>query len=281
MGQTAPKRRRRFPLTRTPIPYLPAELLDHIVDHLHDSQDALRNCCLVSISWIPRTRRHLFADIKLTGKKNLNSWKHLFPDPSTSPARYAQTLYIKSIEVITAASEEPTGWIRGFSSIVHLKVDLPFLLPQGSMFTLVPFYGLSPALKSLHITFTLLQSSQLFDLIHSFPLLEDLGVITYFNVWTDDGGGSIETLTMAQPQSLPKLTGSLELLMCPGIKPIAHRLLSLPGGVHFRKLTFTWYRDEDLSPAIAMVNECSSTLESLEIESQHLGTPIKYPRQRQ
>ena len=43
--------------------HLPAEMLDHVVDHLHDARDALRNCCLVSKSWVPRARKHLFADI--------------------------------------------------------------------------------------------------------------------------------------------------------------------------------------------------------------------------
>ena len=46
-------------------PHLPAEILDYIIDHLHDTEDALRNCSLVSKSWIPRTRTHLFADVKL------------------------------------------------------------------------------------------------------------------------------------------------------------------------------------------------------------------------
>jgi hypothetical protein len=32
---------------------LPAELLDYVIDHLCDTQDALRNCCLVSKSWVP------------------------------------------------------------------------------------------------------------------------------------------------------------------------------------------------------------------------------------
>ena len=44
-------------------PYLPAELLDYIVDHLHDTKDALKSCGLLSKSWIPRTRRRLFANI--------------------------------------------------------------------------------------------------------------------------------------------------------------------------------------------------------------------------
>ena len=255
-----------------PIPYLPPELLDNIVDHLHDSQHALRNCCLVSKSWIPRTRKHLFADIKLTSRENLNSWGKMFPDPLISPARYAQTLLISSIAAVAAASAEPAGWIRGFSSIVRLEMDFPFLVSGGFVFTLVPFYGLSPTVKSLHVAFTTLQLTKLFDLIHSFPLLEDLSVVAYFYLWTDPVGAS----TIVQPQSLPKLTGSLKLNMCPGIKPIAHLLLSLPGGINFRRLTCTWYHDEDILSIIEVVKECSSTLESLEIDRHECGTPIQH-----
>src|ERR1700753_246461 len=41
-------------------PRLPAELLDHIADLLRD-RETLESCCLVSKSWIPRARKHLFA----------------------------------------------------------------------------------------------------------------------------------------------------------------------------------------------------------------------------
>jgi len=40
---------------------LPPEILDLIVDHLHDEPTALKACCLVSKSWVPRTWNHLFA----------------------------------------------------------------------------------------------------------------------------------------------------------------------------------------------------------------------------
>ena len=74
--------------------HLPAEMLDRVVDYLHDTRDALRNCCLVSKSWIPRTRMHLFADIEFPTARSLQSWKEASPDPSTSPACYVKTLHI-------------------------------------------------------------------------------------------------------------------------------------------------------------------------------------------
>ena len=42
-----------------PPPDLPGELLDHTVDHLYDARVTLKSCCLVSKSWVPRTRKHL------------------------------------------------------------------------------------------------------------------------------------------------------------------------------------------------------------------------------
>jgi hypothetical protein len=100
----------------------------------------------------------------------------------------------------------------------------------------VPFHGFSPVIKSLHVNFTTLTSSQIFDLTLSFPLLEDLTVVTYGEA-TDSGNGSNELPTVALPSSPPIFTGSLELWAQGGMKPIANRLLSLPGGIHFRKLT--------------------------------------------
>jgi len=96
---------------------LPTETLDHVVDFLRDTECALRNCCLVSKSWIPRSRKHIFASITFLNQKELGSWKTAFPDPSTSPANYTKTLFVDCLRVAVA-----DGWIRCFSRVVHLKV---------------------------------------------------------------------------------------------------------------------------------------------------------------
>ena len=105
-----------------PNPSLPAELLDHIVDHLHGRKEVLVKCCLVSKSWIPRTRECLFSDIRFKSKEDVESWRETFPDPSTSPARYAKTLLLDYTNIVMSGDAESSGWIRGFSRIVHLEV---------------------------------------------------------------------------------------------------------------------------------------------------------------
>jgi hypothetical protein len=253
--------------------HLPAEMLDHVVDHLHDARDALRNCCLVSKSWVPRARKHLFADIWFPTATRIQSWKATFPDPSTSPACYADALFIDCSQVVTAVDAEAGGWIRGFSRVEHLEVGTHTTDPDfnESVTPLVPFHGFSPALKSLRVVVPHPLPSQIFNLISSFPLLEDLAVIIIHN---GDGSERDEMPPAARPLSPPMFTGSLELYLRGGMKPITRRLLSLPGGIHFRELIWTWFYDEDLSLMMALVERCSHTLQSLSIICNLISTSI-------
>ena len=165
-------------------PHLPVEILDDIVDHLHDTQDALKNCCLVSKSWIPRTRKHLFANVNLLTTKRLRSWKETCLDPSTSPGYYTKTLSVNSSEVVTVA-DAGAGWIAGFSHVMHLEVG-------SSVYPafFVPFHGFSPVMKSLRVTISSLFSPHIFNLILSFPLLQDLAVTIHHKAMPDDDDGS-------------------------------------------------------------------------------------------
>ena len=243
------------------VPHLPPELLDYIIDHLCGDQKVLQNCCLVSKSWIPRTRRYLFADILFRTRTPLELWKKKFPDPSTSPARYAKTLSIACTHVVTATDAEAGGWIRGFTRVVHLEVGCRSMFGSPSAGSLISFHTLSPILKSLHVHLPVLPPTQVFDLALSFPLLEDLAVT---GISVNDGDGSSPLPTTVQPSSPPMFTGSLELTTA-GIKPISGRLLSLPGGIHFRKLIIKWSKVEDILLTMALVDGCSHTLESFDI----------------
>ena len=244
--------------------------MDHIIDLLHDAEDALRNCCLVSKSLIPRTRKHLFAEVKFPTEKRLDSWKGTFPDPSTSPAHYARTLSIGHPRVIRAAEG---GWLRGFSCVVHLTVG-PGLHTGASVTSLIPLHGFSPVIRSLRLHYTILRSSYAFGLILSFPLLENVAVIVHRRS-IDNREISQRLSAFFQPQILPRFTGSLELCCQGGMKLIARRLLSLTGGLHFREFTSTWFEEGDVLLTTALVGMCSHTLESLEVTCK-LGMPTQH-----
>jgi hypothetical protein len=247
----ASRRRSQRALAQTTMsPSLPSEILDLIIIHLHDKPTALKACCVASKSWVQRTRIHLFASVEFCAQKSpIERWKKTFPDPSNSPAHHTRRLTISGIPVVTAADTDAGGWIRTFHNIVHLHLE--FTGSEDPRVSLTPFRGLSPTLKSLHLSCT---SPEVLDLICSFPLLEDLA-LTSLQHGSD---------TWNTPSTSPKLTGSLDLSLFGGIRTAICRLVGLPGGLHFTKISIACLQ-EDVESTKELVSRCSGTLEYLSI----------------
>ena len=123
-------------------PYLPPEILDYVVDILYDKPETLRNCCLVSKSWVPRTRKHIFAKVKLRSEEDLESWMKTFPDPSNSPAYHTHTLVFRG----TTTDPRAVGSIQKFSRVTRLRLAIPESLEESDSLAL--FHKLSHTLKS-------------------------------------------------------------------------------------------------------------------------------------
>ena len=239
---------------------LPPELLDHIVDHLHDEPSALRACCIVSRSWVPRARIHLFARVKFrTSIFPIESWMKIFPDPSNSPACYTRTLVIHGGALVIAAGTDAGRWIRAFHDIVNLHINTYGLL-GNIQFSLIPFHGLSPTIRSLHLELSFARPSEIFGLMFSFPLLEDFALLIF--------GYGNEVGEWTAPLTSPRLTGSLDLGSrgyVGGIGRITRPLLELPNGLNFTKVGLTLADETDFGSTTNLVSGCSKTLESLSI----------------
>ena len=214
-------------------PHHPPKLLDYVVDFLHDSIDVLESCCLVSKSWIPRTRKHLFDRIRFYNASNLELWNTMFRDPSTSSARYTKTLAI-DCDIIAAAGtgEGCCLSLSAFSQVTYLAIDVD----GKSTVSPSPFHAFPPGLESLNMVDYTLPASQIFDLIHSFPLLQDVSVDMFDR---DDRALNEQPITIS-PSSSSAFTGSLKLRLRVGMGLIVSRLLSLPNGLYFRRLDLTW-----------------------------------------
>lgn len=148
------------------------------------------------------------------------------------------------------------GWIRTFSGVVRLHVDT-LGSDDGTGVSLVPLRGLSPTLKSLRMAYRAsTPPSEVFGLVCSFPLLEDLTLVFLDNDSEVDG--------WSVPLTSPKLTGSLDLRMLGGIRSAIRRLLDFPNGLHFTKISVSCL-SQDVSSMMDLVSRCSDTLESLGI----------------
>ena len=247
-------------------PDLPPEILDSIVEFLYGETKALRQCCLVSRSWIPRTRKHLFAVIKFSSLDDIEAWKKAFPDPSKSPAHYTRALKVFCSRVIFIS-------IPTFPCLVRLRVRDTTIPPSGlsSKMNLAPFYEVSPTLKSLYLAAPFaLPLSKVFNLIRSLPSLEDLSLIGSEDEINYNDPDDPYTVVPSPPS--PKFTGTLNLCLFGGIAGTARRLLGLPSGLHFRVFQLQWYEREDLRHIVDLVTACSHTLEFLELTYAQKGT---------
>ena len=115
-------------------PHLQAELLDHVVDFLHDENDALKSCCLVSNSWIPRARKHLFARVSFHTVAHLQSWRETFRDPLASPAYYTKSLLINCPYAFSGINTEGCRWISTFCHVVELQTSTSPVRSPSSCF---------------------------------------------------------------------------------------------------------------------------------------------------
>ena len=106
-------------------PRFPPEISDYILDILHDENESEtpEQCCLVSKSWVPRTRKHLFARIAFQDSPDCKTWTDMFPDPAISPTCYARSLLFDSMQAIADACAEGDDWIRAFSTVVRLELQ--------------------------------------------------------------------------------------------------------------------------------------------------------------
>ena len=234
---------------------LPQEILDLIIDHLHSDPAALKSCCTISSSWFPRSRKHLFDRVEFrTDESHIERWKEAFPDPSSSPACHTRILSIRGLPAITAADADETGWIHTFYRLVRL--DLDTFGYEDNQISLVPLHQLSPVLTSLTLCHSSIPPSEVFGLVCSFPLLEDLALLSC------DGRSDVDGWDV--PSTSPKFTGTLDLRSMGGIRSVARQLCDLPNGLHFNKI-MVGCLNKDFEPTMDLVSRCLDTLESIRL----------------
>ena len=77
-------------------PILPQELVENIIDHLHDDPATLRSCALVSSAWLPASRYHIFHHVSI----RLGQGAYLENTPCGGEARRLYQIVVSSPEIV-------------------------------------------------------------------------------------------------------------------------------------------------------------------------------------
>lgn len=163
--------------TPYPVPNVPPELSDRIIDYLHDDEHALSACGLTCRSWLPRVRFNRFRDLRLD-VTTCHAFLRLLsrtPDIGAFVRNLAITCHMRYSRrfprCVTWDRKTLTALVSRLSNVEEieldsLQVDEEFIgLLQGHLVTV----------KRLFLTRTYLDGMEaLYALVSAFPQLEAL-----------------------------------------------------------------------------------------------------------
>ncbi|KDR80716.1 hypothetical protein GALMADRAFT_241132 [Galerina marginata CBS 339.88] len=95
---------------------LPQEIFDNVIDHFHADFHTLRNCALVSPSWLSSARAHLFHRISLNPPKNtqtIGPTVFFFLRTRTSPCK-------RLLDCLESSTNTRLGSFAGYIREMHL-----------------------------------------------------------------------------------------------------------------------------------------------------------------
>ena len=253
--------------------HLAQELVDHIIDFLHDDPADLIRVSLVSRVWVGRTRTHLCEFLKITDRKILS----LDPSYLTPLCGYVKTLrltwpmdLIDPSTVLDCFELSEPHTLAIHSCELHNLDEQTILrcfakFPCASITTL-ELLDISPTHRTLLI------------LLSMFPKVDNLTVS--INRWFADkpsprplGNNQNETI---QRVSLPCFRGSFKLLDSPNNgfggfrnRKILHTIATLP--LQFQTVSLN-FKEQYWVEILNFLSSCSKTVRKV-----HIGLPCGKP----
>jgi hypothetical protein len=91
-------------------PPIPQELTEGIIDLLHDDIHALGTLALVSKSWLPRSRFHLFEELRIS-QADIDSFLVVLDSPNVTICPYVRCITFTAADVLDDSPETP--WMYG------------------------------------------------------------------------------------------------------------------------------------------------------------------------
>jgi len=248
-------------------PYLPQEIKDQVIDLLHEDDETLRSCALVSRSWLRQSRKHLFADVRI-GYHLLMKWCR-----NIAPGEDGLSSFARALEVSHRSPREfevvmpHLGSFKRVESLMISDYDC-MDLDNEPYLPIAPdkHYGhFGESLRSLNMLYPSESLGALLPLIYLFPHLESLtieGLMAAGDEHPAPPSPSSPTPDAFKGElHLRLLAGNdMHILSKLAKYPLRYDHISIGGssrelGVHFNNL----------------ISACSRTLKTLDIAQKYTG----------
>jgi hypothetical protein len=99
-------------------PHLPPEIIDRIIDHLHDNQADLRTCARVCRAWLTSSRFHLFYSISI----NSGPWRRMYRAVQRSPDIALHVRELRLFPDMPEPRDIVPDLLRSFAALRKLEV---------------------------------------------------------------------------------------------------------------------------------------------------------------
>ena len=249
------------------LPYLPQEIKDQVIDLLHDDDETLRNCALVSRSWLRQSQKHIFDEVQIVYHLLMKWCRNIAPgeDGLSSFTRKLHVSHRSPREFETVMPH-----LSSFKRVVSLVIsDYDCMdLDNEPYLPIAPdkYYGhFGESIRSLHLLYPSESLGALLPLINLFPHLESLTIEGFM------AAGEEHPAPPSPSSSNPTaFKGKLHLRLLAGNDmhilsklakyPLQYDYLSIGGssrefGVHLNNL----------------ISACSRTLKTLDISQKYIG----------
>jgi len=217
-----------------PVPDLPQELVDHIIDKLHADKTALKFCSLVASTWTARSHYHLFYEVEILNETQRDAWTRLFPHPCASVvADLVRRLHIDQPSILEDIAKFS---LEQFRNLVHFSLGcMPFHQRTGSELGASAMDNirlLPTSLRGLHLGLGHTYVWHITSLCGHFQDLDDLSVRSHS---FKPGRQPQETAL----ESSPRFRGELRVAIGTDFFALTDLLQSLPNGVQFTRVNLS------------------------------------------
>ena len=254
--------------------HLPQELVDYIVDFLHDDPRTLIQGSLVSRAWVGRTRSYLCETLKITRSKHVSSnSSHLpplcgyvkalhftWPGGTTEPPPLLDCFEQSELHTLVIHSCQ-------LAALNEQTIRRSFAKFPCASITTLELHEISPTRKTLLILLSL------------FPNVDDL-TISVSRWWEEISGSDLweyeddeDNDETAQQISSPRLRGSFKFFDPPGHGhwgfyrgKLLHTLAALP--LQFQTVSLD-VKEQSGNEISTFLNSCSETVRRVFVGQSH------------